>query len=157
MTTKPRKPRIRASAAVPRGNTRPVADVILDGLLALEHAVRRGEPLEQNFSVRHVIVADPPRTFSPRRVRALRRLLRVSQSVFAAMLGVSVKTVQAWEQGARPPGLARRTLEMIERDPEPWRRLVQVQPDSSPPPRRTKLARRRSEQSRSTGRSRAAA
>lgn len=35
--------------------------------------------------------------------RAVRRTLRVSQSEFAALLGVSLRTLQNWEQGRRRP------------------------------------------------------
>ena len=43
----------------------------------------------------------------------------VSQSEFAAMLGVSVRTLQDWEQGRREPsGAARTLLRIAVRTPE---------------------------------------
>ncbi len=43
----------------------------------------------------------------------------VSQSEFAAMLGVSVRTLQDWEQGRREPsGAARTLLRIAARTPE---------------------------------------
>src|SRR5688500_8811945 len=60
----------------------------------------------------------PPPAASPARVAALRRRLRMSQSVFAAALNVSPKLVQSWEQGLRTPDRGDlRLLQIIERDP----------------------------------------
>jgi putative transcriptional regulator len=62
-----------------------------------------------------------PGRYAPRAVRATRLKLGVSQSVFAELLGVKTKTVQAWEQGSRPPaGAARRLLDQINQDPQRW-------------------------------------
>lgn len=59
-----------------------------------------------------------PRMFSRIEVAALRHQLRVSQGVFARLLGVSVKLAQAWEAGDRiPNGPAARMLEIIVRQP----------------------------------------
>jgi DNA-binding transcriptional regulator YiaG len=45
----------------------------------------------------------------------------VSQAVFARLLAVNVKTVQAWEQGEQPPsGIARRLLDEINQHPSRW-------------------------------------
>ena len=54
----------------------------------------------------------------PRKNAALRRDLRMSQSVFAATLNVSIKTVQSWEQGLRAPNQASlRLLQIIRTQP----------------------------------------
>jgi putative transcriptional regulator len=47
----------------------------------------------------------PGRTivFEPADVKAVRAKLRVSQSEFALMIGVSVATLRNWEQGRRTP------------------------------------------------------
>lgn len=59
-------------------------------------------------------------------VRETRDLLGLSQSIFAEFLGVSVKTVQAWEQGVNPPHPAScRVLEEIRHDPEYWRNRIE--------------------------------
>lgn len=43
----------------------------------------------------------------------------LSQSAFAALLGVSVRTLQDWEQGRREPsGAARTLIKVAERHPE---------------------------------------
>ena len=60
----------------------------------------------------------PPPPTSRARVRALRRKLKMSQSVFAATLNVSCKLVQSWEQGARRPRRGDlRLIQIIEKDP----------------------------------------
>jgi putative transcriptional regulator len=49
----------------------------------------------------------------------------VSQSEFAALLGVSVRTLQDWEQGRREPsGAARTLLRIAARSPEAVRLAV---------------------------------
>ena len=41
----------------------------------------------------------------------------MTQRLFAEALGVSIKTVEAWESGTNTPsGCARRMLELLERD-----------------------------------------
>ncbi len=46
-------------------------------------------------------------------VAEVRRKTGLSQSKFAALLGVSVRTLQDWEQGRRMPSGAARTLLLI--------------------------------------------
>jgi putative transcriptional regulator len=70
--------------------------------------VRRGE-------------AKPSRVteFAPVDVKAVRLRLGQSQSEFARMIGVSVSTLQNWEQGrCRPEGPARALLRVAAANPE---------------------------------------
>lgn len=46
-------------------------------------------------------------------VTAIRERTRLSQARFAELLGVSVRTLQEWEQGRRAPSGAARTLLLI--------------------------------------------
>ena len=56
--------------------------------------------------------------FSPMDVKAVRRQLGKSQSAFARMIGVSVATLQNWEQGRRQPeGPARALLRVAAANP----------------------------------------
>jgi len=52
-------------------------------------------------------------------VRAIRERTSLSQSGFARLIGVSVKTLQNWEQDRRrPTGPAATLLRIIDREPE---------------------------------------
>lgn len=84
-------------------------------VLASLRGWERGEPL----TVRGVTVIPDP---LPRHGGAVKRFrtetLGVSQAVFARLLGVSPKLVEAWESGRNTPaGPVRRLFELIERDP----------------------------------------
>jgi putative transcriptional regulator len=58
-------------------------------------------------------------TFNPADVRAIRKKLDKSQSEFALMIGVSVSTLQNWEQGRRiPEGPAQALLKIASANPE---------------------------------------
>lgn len=55
----------------------------------------------------------------PVAAKAIRARLNLSQAAFARLLGVSVRTLQDWEQGRRQPrGPAKRLLYLAERHPE---------------------------------------
>jgi len=57
--------------------------------------------------------------FAPPDIRAIRRRLGQSQAEFACMIGVSVATLQNWEQGRRrPEGPARALLKVAAVNPE---------------------------------------
>jgi putative transcriptional regulator len=57
--------------------------------------------------------------FRPDDVRAIRTKLDKSQAEFALMIGVSVATLQSWEQGRRhPDGPARALLRVAARSPK---------------------------------------
>lgn len=52
-------------------------------------------------------------------IKAIRAKLHKSQTEFAALLGVSVSTIQNWEQGRRKPdGSARILLRIASKNPE---------------------------------------
>lgn len=57
--------------------------------------------------------------FTPLDIKAIRQQLNKSQSEFALMIGVSVTTLQNWEQGRRhPEGPARALLMVASKNPE---------------------------------------
>ena len=52
-------------------------------------------------------------------IKAIRKKLGFTQAVFAAVIGVSTKTVEAWEKGTNQPiGPARSMISLIQFDPE---------------------------------------
>ena len=55
----------------------------------------------------------------PSPAKTIRQRLRLSQSAFAILMGVSPRTIQDWEQGRRKPqGPARSLLRIAEQHPE---------------------------------------
>ena len=57
--------------------------------------------------------------YKPADIKAIRDKLGKSQSEFALMIGVSVATLQNWEQGRRSPrGPARALLKVAENNPK---------------------------------------
>jgi len=55
----------------------------------------------------------------PSPARIIRKKLKLSQSAFASLMGVSSRTIQDWEQGRRKPqGPARSLLRIAEQYPE---------------------------------------
>jgi putative transcriptional regulator len=78
--------------------------------------------------------APPPRR-DPAQIADLRHRLRMSQAVFAAVINVSPKTVQSWEQGARRPSQAAlRMLEVVDEDPAVARLIMDRRLKSTAPP-----------------------
>jgi putative transcriptional regulator len=64
-------------------------------------------------------VSPVPDTFSAEKIKKIRAELGVTQGTFATVVGVSRKTVEAWETGRyTPDGAARRLLSIIEQDPK---------------------------------------
>ena len=57
--------------------------------------------------------------FSPLDIKTIRKKLHKSQSEFALMIGVSVSTLQNWEQGRRrPEGPAKALLKVASKNPK---------------------------------------
>ncbi len=68
---------------------------------------------------RNRMKAERTTVFRPTDVQAVRAKLRVSQSEFALMIGVSVATLRNWEQGRRTPdGPALALLRVAAKNPE---------------------------------------
>ena len=85
----------------------------LEGALAFERGERR------DLKVTRLQAPRPPKAMSPKDISRIRQKLNCSQAVFAMMLNISAKTVQAWEQGSREPGdAALKLLTIAKRHPE---------------------------------------
>jgi putative transcriptional regulator len=60
----------------------------------------------------------PVDIFNTEDIRQIRQRTGLSQVMFAGSLGVSPKTVEAWESGRnKPEGASRRLLEIVRDDP----------------------------------------
>jgi len=101
-----------------------VAKKIIDGLQEFTEALERDERIAEKFTCRKVTLDLLPVAYGPKTVKATRKLLGVSQGIFAQFLGVSVKTVHAWEQGRTPGDMACRFMDEIQRNPDYWRKRL---------------------------------
>ena len=93
---------------MPSKKTKPLADAELE---AYEATRDLGAELLQ--SIREMKAGRGQVVFSP--AIEARKQTGLSQSQFAALLGVSVRTLQGWEQGRKQPSGAARTLLAIAR------------------------------------------
>jgi len=77
------------------------------------------------ISARKIKLAIKPlSTFNTDDIKRIRQKTGLSQVAFAGSLGVSPKTVEAWENGRnKPEGASRRLLEIVRDDPEFLRRF----------------------------------
>lgn len=66
---------------------------------------------------RDIVKVTPPSEFSAAEIKNIRGKAGMTQVVFANVLGVSPKTVEAWESGRnRPDGPARRMMGLLRED-----------------------------------------
>ena len=107
-----------------RSSTTKGREIIASLREALEVELK-GISIETRFTVRTVELPDTPSKYNAVAIRATRAKVSASQAVFAALLGVSVVLVRAWEQGQRSPAMwARRLLDEVNRDPRHWRGML---------------------------------
>ena len=65
-----------------------------------------------------ILAVEPIENFKPEEIRSIRMETGLTQILFAKYMGVSVKTVEAWEAGRNhPEGAACRLLSMTRNDP----------------------------------------
>jgi putative transcriptional regulator len=66
----------------------------------------------------------PVSTFNIEEIKRIRKRTGLSQAMFAGSMGVSAKTVEAWESGRnKPEGASRRMLEIVRDNPGFLRRF----------------------------------
>ena len=100
-----------------------IADKLVEGFVELKDRLRNGEI--EKLTCRKVVLDLHPVPYSPETVIATRRMLKISQSVFAQFIGVKTSTIRAWEQGRNPPpDIACRFMDEIQRNPEYWRKRI---------------------------------
>jgi putative transcriptional regulator len=102
----------------------PVAESIHRGMEQILEMIRLGKSPEEMFTVRTIEIVEPSMR-SSRQIRALRMKSAMSQSLFAKVLGISTKLVEAWERGTRTPSPAhRRLLDVFEEDASRFIRIT---------------------------------
>ena len=86
---------------------------LLEGLNSAIQGIRDG-------TARRVIRSlevSPVQEYSAKEIAAIRKRTGVSQELFAEFLGVTKRTIAAWENGTRKPSATtRRLLEIIDKD-----------------------------------------
>jgi putative transcriptional regulator len=81
---------------------RDIGQELLDGIAAIKNGKGKRKTIEL-----------------PSDVKSIRKKMGLSQSAFAGLLGVSVRTLQEWEQGRRnPKGPAQALLRVADQHPE---------------------------------------
>lgn len=90
-----------------------VYDSIIAGLTeAIEDAGTKDHKLKKR-----IVTILPVKTYTAEEIQHIRKKTGLSQKLFASYMGVSVKTVEAWEAGTNhPSGAASRILNMMEMD-----------------------------------------
>jgi DNA-binding transcriptional regulator YiaG len=68
---------------------------ILEAFEGVRNALNSGEPLDQHFTVRSYRFELTPREYGPEDPRSVRRILGLSQPLFAEFLGVDASTVRS--------------------------------------------------------------
>ena len=92
---------------------RDIAQEILEGIPEIKASKAGGKPL-QTHTLREPA---PP--------QVIRANLQLSQAAFAALMGVSVRTIQDWAQGRRKPsGPALALLRIAEQRPDAFTEIV---------------------------------
>lgn len=72
----------------------------------------------KNAARKVTVKIKPVQKFTAEQVKALRGKTNLTQLLFGRVLGVSVRTIEAWESGVNQPnGSASRILEMIKENP----------------------------------------
>lgn len=73
---------------------------------------------EETGVVTHKVTVQEVKSFSPDEIRQIRLDADMTQSTFAACIGVTKKAVEAWEGGrSKPDGAARRTIGLLQINP----------------------------------------
>ncbi len=92
---------------------RDIGREILEGI----HDIKAHKTGEKTLRTHTLKTPAPP--------RVIRANLKLSQSAFAGLMGVSLRTVQDWEQGRRKPsGPAVALLRIAEQKPEVFTKLL---------------------------------
>lgn len=97
----------------------------IDNMLkSLNEAVEFERGNTQKARIRIIELKPVPR-FEGKEVKEIRNKLNLTQNMFAGLMGVSIKTIEAWEAGKNiPNGTAQRMLELLNENPSLIERVI---------------------------------
>lgn len=85
-------------------------------MTSIEEAIADANAEDKTLK-RRVVTIIPIKEYNSTEIKEIRKNTGLSQKLFASYLGVSNKTVEAWERGInQPSGAASRMLHMMEMD-----------------------------------------
>ena len=92
---------------------------VFDSIMAGLNEAIEDSASENPILKRQKVCVEPVKVYNAADVKKIRNATGMSQKTFASYLGVSGKTVEAWEAGINhPSGAASRILSMMEMDKE---------------------------------------
>lgn len=99
-----------------------MSDFAKELIASMEEAVEHAKGRKTGVRTREVKPVD---------VKKARKALGMTQAEFAQLMGTSVSGLQKWEQGARQPrGAARTLVRLIERAPEAVKEALEEQSEA---------------------------
>ncbi len=91
-----------------------IGESIID---SLEEAIKYEKDQKVKGVKINTITVAPLPEYKGKEIKEIRNKLGLTQSIFACVFGVSIKTVEAWESGRNHPnGPAQRMLSILEKD-----------------------------------------
>ena len=89
-------------------------------MTGLQQAIdfEKGDTSKGRIRIVTVPEIEPLNEYPKEKIRELRQKVNLPQRYFAELLGVTLKSVEAWESGKRQPtGTAKRLFQLIEKEP----------------------------------------
>ena len=89
-------------------------------MTGLQQAIdfEKGDTSKGRIRIVEIPVIEPLNEYPKEKIKELRQKVNLPQKYFAELLGVTLKSVEAWETGKRKPtGSAKRLFQLIEKDP----------------------------------------
>jgi len=89
-------------------------------MTGLQQAIdfEKGDTSKGRIRIVEIPVIEPLNEYPKEKIKELRQKINLPQKYFAELLGVTLKSVEAWETGKRKPtGSAKRLFQLIEKDP----------------------------------------
>lgn len=90
-----------------------------DTMQSLQDAIayEKGDKTKGRLKVVSIPDVIPVKEYTKEDIKRIRTERKIPQRIFAEIIGVSQKTVEAWEAGTnRPTGSAKRLMQLIEAD-----------------------------------------